>query len=79
MSGGSNARIMHLTNISSHPFREDYGGRLLYEIYEQTKTWAEIFEVMEVIKKKFPLENYTLSQTTLEQVFLTFAELQREK
>lgn len=41
--------------------------------------WSEIFQVLETIKMQFPVENYTLTQTTLEQVFLSFAERQREK
>lgn len=51
----------------------------MYEIKDETKTWSEIFEVMETLRRKFPLENYSLTQTTLEQVFLSFAEKQREK
>lgn len=34
---------------------------------------------MEEAKIKFNIEDYSLSQTSLEQVFLSFAKLQREE
>ncbi|KAG1683898.1 ATP-binding cassette sub-family A member 3 [Nymphon striatum] len=39
--------------------------------------WANIFGVMESAKEKYHIEDYTVSQTSLEQVFLQFAALQR--
>ncbi|CAM1313391.1 ABCA3 (predicted) [Pycnogonum litorale] len=40
--------------------------------------WAKIFGTMETAKEKYCIEDYTVSQTSLEQVFLQFAALQRE-
>ncbi|KAG1683894.1 ATP-binding cassette sub-family A member 17 [Nymphon striatum] len=41
--------------------------------------WAKIFGVMEGAKDQYHIEDYTVSQTSLEQVFLQFAALQRAK
>ena len=42
-------------------------------------TWAEIFEKMEMVKNEFGVEDYSVSQTTLEQIFLIFARGQNEE
>ncbi|KAG1683891.1 ATP-binding cassette sub-family A member 3 [Nymphon striatum] len=41
--------------------------------------WAKLFGVMEGAKEQYHIEDYTVSQTSLEQVFLQFAALQRAK
>ena len=40
-------------------------------------TWSKVFEVMEMAKTQVNVEDYLLSQTTLEKVFLNFAKYQR--
>jgi hypothetical protein len=41
--------------------------------------WSEMFKKMEELKEKHSiLEDYTLSETTLEQVFLSFAQLKNQ-
>lgn len=41
--------------------------------------WSSMFGTMQLAKKKFTsIEDYTLSQTTLEQVFLSFAHQQMD-
>jgi hypothetical protein len=41
-------------------------------------TWDAIFGAMEAFKEKYNhvIEDYTVSKTTLEEVFLSFAKLQ---
>lgn len=41
-------------------------------------SWAVIFGAMESFKEQYKdlIEDYTVSKTTLEEVFLTFAKLQ---
>jgi hypothetical protein len=48
---------------------------LHYHVTDPTKRWSELFSVMEELKQKHSgtLEDYTISETTLEQVFLSFA------
>jgi len=39
-------------------------------------TWAQIFGIMEEAKQRYSIEDYSVGQTTLEQVFLNFARSQ---
>lgn len=39
--------------------------------------WSDMFGVMEAAKRLFDVEDYAISQTSLEQVFLAFANQQR--
>ena len=48
-----------------------------YQVNEPNLSWAKIFGTMESIKEQFFIEDYSVSQTTLEQVFLNFARAQR--
>lgn len=40
--------------------------------------WSRMFGLMEVAKKASYVEDYSISQTSLEEVFLSFAENQTE-
>lgn len=42
-------------------------------------SWGKVLGNLEEAKEQFNLENYSISQVTLEQVFLTFANLQNVK
>jgi ATP-binding cassette subfamily A (ABC1) protein 3 len=37
-------------------------------------TWSQLFRTMEVAKKELNLEDYQVGDTTLEQIFLSFAK-----
>lgn len=43
-----------------------------------TLKWSHLFGVMEMAKQQFPIEDYSISQTSLEQVFLSFCRQQRK-
>lgn len=60
-------------------YREEYSGLLTYFIPNSNLKWSAMFGLMEEAKVKFNIEDYSLSQTTLEQVFLSFAKLQHEE
>ena len=49
-----------------------------YHITDPSLSWAQIFGSMERAKTTFDIEDYNVSQTSLEQVFLNFARVQRE-
>ena len=49
-----------------------------YHITDTKLTWAQVFGTMERAKSQYGIEDYSVSQTTLEQVFLNFARTQRE-
>lgn len=41
--------------------------------------WSKMFGMMEKCKKSLHIEDYSISQTSLEQVFLSFTKFQREE
>ncbi|XP_053391292.1 phospholipid-transporting ATPase ABCA3-like [Mercenaria mercenaria] len=51
-------------------------GYINYHLTDTTLKLAEIFGTMEKAKANFKIEDYSVSQTTLEQVFLNFARAQ---
>ena len=57
--------------------KDKHQGYVHYHIGTGSKGWAEIFGIMERAKEQYNLEDYSVSQTTLEQVFLNFARAQR--
>lgn len=48
-----------------------------YQIISNDLNWSQIFGVMERAKELYSIEDYSVSQTTLEQVFINFARAQR--
>lgn len=57
--------------------REDYQGRVTYYINNTKLKWSTMFGIMETAKDLLRIENYSLTQTTLEQIFLDFAQHQK--
>merc|ERR1719326_1300705 len=57
--------------------KENYPGYLMFSLGTDYK-WSYIFEIMETNKISLKLRDYSVSQTSLEQVFLNFAKEQRE-
>lgn len=47
-----------------------------YQVPMGDLSWAEIFDKMEQNKTSLHIEDYSVSQTTLEQVFINFARAQ---
>lgn len=47
---------------------EEYQGLLTYSITNPTLTWARMFGMMEHAKRQLNIEDYSLGQTSLEQV-----------
>lgn len=41
--------------------------------------WSAMFGLLETAKKSLNIEDYSISQTSLEQVFLSFTKYQREE
>lgn len=56
--------------------KDVHQGMVHYHILDQNITWAELFGTMEKAKTQFNIEDYSVSQTTLEQVFINFAHSQ---
>lgn len=54
-------------------------GLLTYFIPQSDLKWSTMFRLMEDAKNRLNIEDYSLSQTSLEQVFLSFAKQQQEE
>ncbi|XP_031797991.1 ATP-binding cassette sub-family A member 3 isoform X3 [Sarcophilus harrisii] len=50
-----------------------------YLIPSEILSWSKVFGILEEIKDDYNLEDYTISQTTLEQVFMSFANTKEEE
>ncbi|XP_055596640.1 phospholipid-transporting ATPase ABCA1-like [Uranotaenia lowii] len=58
--------------------KEEYQDLLTYYIKSQHLKWSQIFGIMENCKKTLNVEDYSIGQTSLEQVFLSFTKFQRD-
>lgn len=56
--------------------KEAYEGFVHIHINEANLSLAQLFRIIESCKQTYSIEHYTVSQTTLEQVFLNFARSQ---
>jgi ATP-binding cassette subfamily A (ABC1) protein 3 len=53
---------------------ESFGGSVKYRIGNQHESLADIFSALEGAKQELGISNYAISQTSLEQIFITFAK-----
>ena len=65
------------TTFPYHELKDIHQGMMQYQIYGENLTWALLFGTMERACKEYAIEDYSVSQTTLEQVFLNFARNQQ--
>ncbi|KAI1884433.1 hypothetical protein AGOR_G00226350 [Albula goreensis] len=56
--------------------KDEHQGMVHYHLTDKTLTWAQVFGTMEAAKEKYGIEDYCVSQISLEQVFLSFAQFQ---
>jgi len=58
--------------------KDEHQNIIDYQVYNTEMTWDVIFGAMEDFKEQYNdlIEDYTVSKTTLEEVFLSFAKLQ---
>uniref|UniRef100_A0A8D2E2A2 ABC transporter domain-containing protein n=1 Tax=Sciurus vulgaris TaxID=55149 RepID=A0A8D2E2A2_SCIVU len=56
---------------------QDYQGIIGYFIPSKEICWGKVFSILEKAKVLFNLEDYSISQITLEQIFLTFANIDK--
>ncbi|KAG8506409.1 ATP-binding cassette sub-family A member 3 [Galemys pyrenaicus] len=55
---------------------DEHQGLLHYHLPGHGLSWAKVFGVLEKAKEQYGVVDYSVSQTSLEQVFLSFAPLQ---
>ncbi|XP_038067464.1 ATP-binding cassette sub-family A member 3-like [Patiria miniata] len=65
------------TQFPDSKLKDEHQGMVHYHITNTQLTWAQIFGTMERAKSRYDIEDYSVSQTTLEQVFINFARMQR--
>ncbi|MBN3275901.1 ABCA3 protein, partial [Polyodon spathula] len=56
--------------------KDEHQGMVHYHLTDTTLTWAQVFGTMEAAKEKYAIEDYCVSQISLEQVFLSFTQFQ---
>ncbi|KAL7377816.1 hypothetical protein ABVT39_004728 [Epinephelus coioides] len=56
--------------------KDEHQGMVHYHLTDKTLTWAQVFGTLEAAKEKYQIEDYCVSQISLEQVFLSFAQFQ---
>ncbi|VVC93687.1 unnamed protein product [Leptidea sinapis] len=72
----ANIKQFILDNFKEARHIESYMGISTFYILDSSLLWWEIFSTMEEACKQYPIEDYSVSQTTLEQVFLRFSRMQ---
>ncbi|XP_012866697.1 PREDICTED: ATP-binding cassette sub-family A member 3 [Dipodomys ordii] len=55
---------------------DEHQGMVHYHLPGQDLSWAKVFGILEKAKEKYGVDDYSVSQISLEQVFLSFAHLQ---
>ncbi|XP_077492875.1 phospholipid-transporting ATPase ABCA3-like isoform X2 [Amblyomma americanum] len=58
--------------------RDSHQALLHFHVTDTTLKWSQLFETLESLKQELSFEDYIVSDTTLEQIFLAFARSQRE-
>eukprot|EP01029_Cantina_marsupialis_P013226 TRINITY_DN2925_c0_g6_i2.p1 TRINITY_DN2925_c0_g6~~TRINITY_DN2925_c0_g6_i2.p1 ORF type:complete len:195 (+),score=77.43 TRINITY_DN2925_c0_g6_i2:88-585(+) len=67
------------TNFPNSVLKERQGYTLRFEVPKQSITLPQMFGRVSQINKEHPIDSYSLSQTTLEQIFNRFASEQEEE
>ncbi|XP_072260468.1 phospholipid-transporting ATPase ABCA1 isoform X4 [Pyxicephalus adspersus] len=80
---GSNPDLKPVEDFFSHAFpgsvlKEKHRGMLQYQLRSSQSSLARIFSILSKNKKKLHIEDYSVSQTTLDQVFVNFAKDQSD-
>ncbi len=65
-------------SFSGSELKAIYNNLLHFYISDTSLSWAIIFGLIERAKERLNIEDYSIGQTTLEQIFLSFARKQRE-
>lgn len=66
----------HAESFSGCQIKDVHPGYVHYHIQDNGISWGEMFQKMEEAKTIFSLEAYSVGQTSLEQVFLSFTKAQ---
>lgn len=59
--------------------RDDFQGILTFWVPIEKIIWSSVFKTMESAKQTMPIEDYAVSQSSLEQVVLMFVKDQKDE
>ncbi|XP_045771590.1 ATP-binding cassette sub-family A member 2-like [Maniola jurtina] len=65
-------------NYTDPKLMEEYQGLITFYLPDRSMAWSKMFGVMERAKRDLAVEDYSILQTSLEQIFLQFTKYQRE-
>ncbi|XP_078519131.1 phospholipid-transporting ATPase ABCA3 [Lissotriton helveticus] len=57
--------------------KHEHQGMVHYHLTDKSLSWAKVFGVLEKAKEMYHLEDYAVSQISLEQVFMSFTRFQQ--
>jgi len=57
--------------------KEEYYDMMTYNIPSRYIKWSKIFGILEAAKARLNIEDYSMGQSSLEQIFLSFTKYQR--
>ncbi|XP_043832232.1 phospholipid-transporting ATPase ABCA3-like [Dromiciops gliroides] len=57
--------------------KDEHHGMVHYHVPSKDLSWAKVFGILEKNKDQYELDDYSISQISLEQVFMNFAHLQQ--
>ena len=64
--------------IPSARLRDHHQSLMAYQVEDKSIKWSKLFEIMGQIDKELQLEDYIISDTTLENIFILFARNQQQ-
>ena len=79
--GGGNPNVQPLMDFIDRAFpgsilKDVHQGMIHFHITDMSVSLSKLFGTMERAKEQYNIEDYSVSQTTLEQVFINFARAQ---
>ncbi len=82
IDGEVDTKTQQLMNFIESTFqgatlKDFHQGLCQYQISDANLSWAKVFGIMESAKVQYGIEDYSVSQTSLEQVFIGFARRQK--
>ena len=77
-SSPDNHKVMDYiaTTFPGSILKDEHQGLLHYQVIDPSVSLGRLFGTMEAVKERLSIEDYSVSQTTLEQVFINFARAQ---
>ncbi|XP_052740190.1 phospholipid-transporting ATPase ABCA3-like [Bicyclus anynana] len=66
------------SNYTDPKLMEEYQGLITFYLPDRSVAWSRMFGIMERAKRDLDVEDYSILQTSLEQIFLQFTKYQRE-